>query len=243
MKKSSLILLVWVICISISGCEKNNCYINKTETVLNSWNTQSFDTLYIQGKMNVEIHQDTFFNIKMVGTHIQPNNIQISQESGILKIIYLPTCDWKRNYSDSLHVIVSVPSLRFIDCRINGILKTLKPFETERLKISCFDAGGSIFFNFKGAEFAIALNTGLFDANIEGNTQVLYLYSGSSTGVIQAHQLQSNKAYCTNQNTGDFWVNCTDTLFAEINHSGNIYYSGNPKVIRIGDGIGKLVRY
>jgi hypothetical protein len=86
----------------------------------------------------------------------------------------------------------------------------------------------------------IASHTGVSDAIVSGQCDVVYLFN-QGLGVIDAGQLQSQSAYVNNSSLNDMYVNVRDYLYAYILFSGSVFYDGNPASIdQIVEGNGSL---
>lgn len=237
-----LILSVYV-GIGLMACQKNTCFKKLGLLQQTIYPLSAFDTLIIEKTLYVTLVPDTANFIIIEAAENIIHEFYYEQETNKLLLSKNKTCSWTHQYQDSIHVALHVSNLSFIHYKGNGYIRSVDTLNTSSFSIACFEGGGSVQLILKSDQVHVSLNSGVSDIHLSGQTQNLYLYSGSSTAPVKAENLKSNYVFAINQNVGDFHVQCLDQLDADIRYQGNIYVKGNPPIINATVlGKGKVIR-
>ena len=86
-------------------------------------------------------------------------------------------------------------------------------------------------------------HTGPGNATFIGKASDAYFYA-SGQSILHAENLQTINTSVNSAGLGDFYINASNSINAEIYFNGNVYYKGNPiSVFRSGLGDGHLIKF
>lgn len=234
--------LVLIFSIGFLACSKNACFKNEAAYSNKLILLNETDTLRVFEKIHVELVPDSSNYLEIIAQETLLDQVVALQAKKTLTLRNENSCEWTRNYRDSILCRLHIQTLTFIDYQANGTLFSKDTLFSDVFGINCKEGGGHVDIILSSNNCHISLSSGVADVHVSGKTHNVYAYSNASTGVIHAENLSAKNAYCSNNSTGDFWVNSTDILEAEINLSGSIYYHGSPHLNRKGNGVGLLIQ-
>ncbi|MDP4281324.1 MAG: DUF2807 domain-containing protein [Bacteroidota bacterium] len=246
--KISILLLVIFILLSgfliLPGCNKEGVCISSTGPIKREPRKISdFDSLDVRGNVNVFLHQDTINRVMVeAGENLLPG-IVTEVENRQLTINNFNTCNWVRSYSKPINVYVSVKNLIKIYYLSSGDITATDTLRSDSLHVEAWGGCGVIDLLMKTGSGQFILQMGTVDYKLRGICPITSIYAGDY-GLFDCRNLKSSYTYVTNKGSNDCYVYSNYFLEATIGSIGNIYYTGNPLVIKTHiEGTGQLIPF
>ncbi len=173
------------------------------------------DVFISQGEFHVEVVADQNLQ-EIIRTELEGGNLIIKTRQGI------------RN-AESKKVYVSLPELKRLNISSAGDCSGETPFHCGDLDINVSSAGDlnlEVYADFIGINIS---SSG--DARLAGETKELRA-SLSSAGDLKAFDLKAGVAKVEVSSAGDASVNASEELDLSASSAGNIYYTGEARVVR-----------
>lgn len=231
--------LLVCICLSISSCKKEDPeqnFIREKQIV------SPFYTITIESTCELHLIQDTAYSVELYGPERIVKKFDISIENYELKLSGRNPTQFLHPREGNLQVYIHVDSLVLVNvyesCSIVtdnaltgdeiGIVSKARMLEAD-IDVNC-----RVFYYWNNP-------TGV-KMKIRGQTQELKIWNaGLST--IDAREVQSPYVLAANGSQGNITVNPGQFLEYSLTSIGNIYYYGNPQLIRKTiTGNGKLIQ-
>jgi putative autotransporter adhesin-like protein len=232
-------LLFFISCKKQNDCDcikSRGAPVNEIRTITTPFNTlQSFD------KIEVYYIQDTTATTCTVKVSTGKNllsNISTEVIGGVLQIQNLNKCNFVRSNND-VTVYVTAPHITyFIQDGVGNMYSTT---------ITQY----SVSYNVNNSgDIHLDLNVhtvngrlyGVGDVYLNGVGQY-HLVNATGQCFINAQNLQTFYSYVVYESTGEAHINVSNQLDAELDYTGNLYYSGGATNIhRTGKGSGQLIK-
>jgi putative autotransporter adhesin-like protein len=231
--KRLIILLLTISFLQLS-CKKDdwyNCFENTGATTTEERHASPFIYLEMFDNVNVIYNPDTIFAIKVTGGVNIIDGLTTEIVGDRLYIRNINKCNWLRDFRNEFTVEINGNSLRQIIVSGSGDLKFTDTLKTEKLRIESWEGTGKLEIILDSKEVETVINSGPIDIYLSGRTTLSYSYSGGN-GYIFARNFQSEYNYSTNKGTGDFHLQVQNELDVNIEHSGDVYYHGEPYSIK-----------
>jgi hypothetical protein len=240
------ILLFSFLC--LSGCKKENlcdCFKSTGSDIKEDRDATPFSQIYIEGKIDLVITQDTIERISVLGGNHLISNIETSISDGTLNIKNHNKCNFVRSYDRHMTVFVSVRHLHHLDYEGAGMVTATNILKDSSFTVDSKEGSGSIDLRLQEQVVTANLNTGPADINLSGSSPLLYVYSGGN-GVMHINGLACPQIYLTNNGTGDIYIASDGSpkslLEAKLKSSGDVYCTGRPaQIIQSRAGSGQLL--
>ncbi|MEZ4722676.1 MAG: DUF2807 domain-containing protein [Flavobacteriales bacterium] len=202
----------------------------------------SFDRIEIQGRMNVNLTQDSSDWIEVTFGEGLLDGVITKSENKVLSITESNHCDWVRDQTVLPLVTVHYRSFRNIFSECAGTVNFTNPHRSGRLVVEISDVSGYLNVDFIGDSIDIVSHTGSTDISAKGTTNVAYFYS-SSYAPIRADSLVSRVAIPHSELTGDIELRAWEAVYYQIFDDGNIIVHGHPDLIKKWhhDGAGEVI--
>jgi hypothetical protein len=169
------------------------------------------------------------------------SDIETEVEAGKLTVRNTNKCNFVRSYKNRITIRICAPDFEDIQNYATGDVTTVNAIQGSRFSIDNRSAAGVQRLFLKVDTVNIATHTGVSDAIVRGECDVVYLFN-QGVGEIDAAQLQSRSAYVNNSSLNDLYVNARDYLYVYIQLSGNVFYDGNTSSIdQLIEGNGALL--
>ncbi|MFN8153358.1 MAG: DUF2807 domain-containing protein [Bacteroidia bacterium] len=240
-----LALLIMVLLLLQSCSDAGDCFYG---TGSPSTEERSLDTIrgiYLTSNINLIIHPNqSNFRMRVTGGSHLLKKVSTSISNGTLSIKNNNRCNWVRSFKSELTVEIWIDKLNAIYLENStGDVNVTDTLKTDNFRFDCFGSMGSSHLLIDCPIATVALHNGPADITVAGKTGVQYNYN-AGFGKIDCRELISQDIYITNKGTNNTWVNSTSLLEATITHSGNIYYTGQPSIIKRNiTGKGQLIKF
>lgn len=241
----SLIALLFVLTLLLNSCTKEpfcNCFKSAGSEVTEKRNLTEFTYLLVQKNVEVLLVQDSANYAKVTcGNHLV-DGIVTEVKDGKLYITNSNRCNWGRSYKNQFVVEVHCKNLINIEYAAAGDLKMLNQFKLDSLYFESTDGSGSVLLNLDARCLYAVLNTAVADLAVTGTIKVNYFFANAQ-GFFDASELNADYVYMRSNTANYCKVNSKNQLDAEIEATGNIYYTGVPQILNLKQvGSGKLIK-
>jgi hypothetical protein len=241
MKRAKYIVLL--ACSFFLSCHKENafdCFKGNGSEVTQLRQPGQFTYIEIYDKMEVTLFHGTEYKVEVTAGEKIMRNIATTVSGNILKIENKNTCNFVRGYKRTIKVKVTLPYLKLVTNNSVGPVIFDPGFTQDTLLIRAESSGD---FHVNGTFNEIRTSShGNGDVYLAGKCSTLYVYANGTNYLFAQDLKVTDYAFIHNVSYGDCHVNATglNQLAYNIQRDGNIYYSGDPKVItNFGDGTGK----
>lgn len=238
----------WLAIISVSlifcSCKKDHlfdCLKGTGEQITVSRTLGHFHSIEMHDKVDVVYRQGNS-GAEITGGANLLEGIETSIENGWLIIRNNNKCNWVRDFNKRITVVVYTDTLIRLDNYGSGNFTAHDTISVTDFRYDNWNATGTIQFYFNTMRFYMNIHTGTADLTAQGVSEVQILYN-NGYGRVDLLELKGNLIFMNNSGTNDMYVSVRDELYATIEETGNIYYSGNPAVVvpEI-KGVGKLIK-
>lgn len=243
MKKRFLILLFTAV--FCNACQKDgNCFRKGGHHITELRDTQSFfQAIRICDVANLEFETGAANRIECDGPRDLLDLLGTEVDTNVLNIRNQNKCRWLGKYDESFRVKAKMPNIYNLEILGNNRVSNTDTIRSDYFRIYLENASGSLDLQVANEYLVFSEYSGICRSSLRGYTQKFEAAcAGNATKHFEA--LRSVKSIITNAGGTDIYLGKCDTLEAEIRHTGNIYYTGNPvitKYIRLSSG--KLVKH
>lgn len=232
MTRLFFILLIAVTGILFYGCGKPGCIGSRGTTLTLSRELSAFDTLVLEDNIDLVLVQGNTNRAEITaGEHILPN-ILTDQTGRTLKIANTTSCRWLRDGGERVHVRLVLSDLRFIEYKGSGNISSEDTLRLEKLRIESSIGAGDVELTVNIKEMTSVIfseNTGII---VHGRTDYYACYTDARSQ-LDLSDLTSRYIGIEYGGLADTEVHATEELSVQINYHGNVYYRGNPVIVKL----------
>ena len=249
MKRSSYIVNgYWLLCVAtlvaFSACNREDapdCFQSAGPYAKEERMLESFSVIELNDYIQYELCDTNFYGVLITAPGNLISDIETEVEAGKLTVRNTNKCNFVRSYKNRITIRICAPDFEDIQNYATGDVTTVNAIQGSRFSIDNRSAAGVQRLFLKVDTVNIATHTGVSDAIVRGECDVVYLFN-QGVGEIDAAQLQSRSAYVNNSSLNDLYVNARDYLYVYIQLSGNVFYDGNTSSIdQLIEGNGALL--
>ncbi len=245
MKKMRIVVLIMIflsVVLSIS-CEKHGCIKSSGKPAKEIRHLSGFDKIQIYNYYKVYLKTDSINKIEIEAGENLLKNIETEIKDSTLIIRDLNACRFMKGY-DAKKLYISARELKKIVIEDGVELLSIDTLKLDKFYLRYYSDIGScnLTVNCQLLYFDVWYGTGNYV--FSGKTKSLYL-AMEAVSHADASMLEADYVQARNNSLGDIYVNVTKRLYAKIRNDGNIYYKGNPSLVKLTDSIGngKLIHY
>jgi hypothetical protein len=180
---------------------------------------KNYNAIVIETSVLVYVYQANYNFVRLEGDEYDIKNITTETNDKKLYISNDKTSHFESD-TESL-VVVQCKELYSIENNLAGHLLSKMPLELTDLKI----------INSRNGKIEISGNANKLDIN------------NLSVGKIDLGNLKAQTVNVKLEGSGSVWIDTSLMLNATILGSGNVYYKGNPEIIKTGSGQGKCIKF
>jgi hypothetical protein len=225
------------------SCRKENlcdCIKGTGDIVREKRTVGDFTSLEVHKNIYVTITQDSINSLEVEAGENLLSLIETEVKDGQLYITNKNTCNWVRSYAKEIHVYVHVKNLANINSYSSKDINSSNTITSPVLYVHNFFSG-NIYLDINTDESYTKQMGAGGDITITGYSDYNYVFD-QGYGYVYLQNLQSNRGLIWQKGTGDIHLNVRDELDVRIDHVGNIYYTGNPQIIKQpSEGSGRLI--
>lgn len=210
----------------------NDALFNEGSIITQNIDINDFDEIYVEDIFEIYLIQDTICKIEAKGgSNLLPNLIFNVDVNKRLTISNNNSANWSRDYN-KIELYISVDTLKYL--RINEpsqviskntlitpelTLLSIADFAEIELELDC--------------NHCYVVNSGTSGGaiNLMGKTNSFSFWARASLQ-LNAENFYANSISVKSESIGDCRINVSKELSVEILKSGNVYYKGDPEIIK-----------
>lgn len=214
------------------GCKKENmcdCFKSTGKDVTISRDVIPFDTIQVYDKVDVYVHEEAAFSVKIEGGKNVVGLISTEINNNTLTIKNNNKCNFVRSYKKRIKVHIGMPKVNWIRHSGIGNVYSEGVLTTDTITYQIFSSG-DVYLNVNNQYLRGGIH-GMGDLYLKGNTNY-HNTNVKGEGFIHAEDLATQTTDIVAITSGETRIQVNGTLIALLEQSGNVYYKGNPPVIQ-----------
>ena len=239
MKKQFLIYSLVVFL--LPQCKKPGCFSEAGPVVSIKREANSFHRIDLYDNINVVLTQDTIEYITIKAPQNIEPNIITSIENGTLILRNGTSCKWLRNPSENPTVYIGVKNLDYLLYAGSGDVVSSNIIQSENISLYSATGAGKVEISLNAKQLNATIEYESADFIFHGKAELCYSYA-NSRATLNLSDLEIKNLNIGYASVKDITVNVSDRIDANVYHTGNIYYKGNPAVFTTYYSSGRLYR-
>lgn len=223
-------LLISASVLIFTSCKKEHCLDclkGSGEKVREERLLSPFSKINLSDRINLYIIQDSCERVIIEGGENLVPYIVTEVSDGELVIRDDNRCNWVRSFKKEINVYLHCRTLREISYSGAGDIEALNTVTADTLEFNFWDGSGCIKMNVDCQMLKVHCHTGCGDAEISGTAANAYYYTRSN-GAIRCKDLKAEHVIMDVKGTNDSYVYASQSIYAYIGYTGNVYYAGHP---------------
>jgi hypothetical protein len=234
MKK--IILLVGLIFISISCSKPGECIESTGSIITKEFIVSDFDKIIVYQGISLVITEGLVYKVEVqTGENLMPN-IQVSVVDGLLKLKDNTTCNWVRDYGNTV-IYVTAPNITELHSKTertiasNGVL-TYPILRLISMDLS--DGAGTGDFNIQvNNSQTVIENNNVSRYYISGQTNNLSVNFYDGNGRFTGDNLNARKIVVFHRGSNDMIVKPIESITGKMVSTGNVILKNNPPIVDV----------
>jgi hypothetical protein len=234
MKK--IILLVGLIFISISCSKPGDCIESTGSIITKDFTVSDFDKIIVYQGISLVITEGSVYKVEVqTGENLMPN-IQVSIADGLLTLKDDTTCNWVRDYGNTV-VYVTAPNITELHSKTertiasNGVL-TYPILRLISMDLS--DGAGTGDFNIQvNNSQTVIENNNVSRYYISGQTNELLVNFYDGNGRFTGDNLNARKIVVFHRGSNDMIVKPIESITGKMVSTGNVILKNNPPIVDV----------
>lgn len=239
--------LLFLVCVSLVflSCERTSigdCFKSTGKQVIQPRDVGYFNKIRMEDNVNLILTQDMENRVVVEAGENIIDKVITEVENNELVLKNNNSCNWTRSYNKEIDIYVSVSELESIYYLSSGDIISTNAIVSDSLNVAVWDGSGSIHLELNTKQSVLSLHYGTVDFNVTGRSKINFIFA-ASYGPFYCENLETTFTFMNNRGSNDCYVNCTQQLEVEIEYVGNIYYTGDPDIIKANiTGTGELIK-
>ena len=224
---------LWMLCIALIGCNREqapDCFQAAGDLKTVRRDLSEFTSIELNDYIHYELCDTSFFGVEVTAPANLIPEINTTVEGAKLTVHNRNSCNFVRSYKNRITVRICAPDFADIQNYATGDMRSVNQITGKKFSIDNRSAAGVQTFDVQVDTVNVASHTGVSDTYVTGKSDVVYLFS-QGLGIVNAAALDANYAFVNNSSLNNVFVRSSDYLFAFLQFSGNIFYSGNPQFV------------
>jgi hypothetical protein len=234
MKK--IILLIGLIFISFSCSKPGDCIESTGSIKTKDFTVADFDRIIVYQGLSLVVTEGSFYKVEVqTGENLMPN-IQVSVVDGLLTLKDNTTCNWVRNYGNTV-VYVTAPNITELHSKTertiasNGVL-TYPILRLISMDLS--DGAGTGDFNIQvNNSQTVIENNNVSRYYISGQTNELSVNFYDGNGRFTGDNLNARKIVVFHRGSNDMIVKPIESITGKMVSTGNVILKNNPPIVDV----------
>lgn len=232
---------------SFTGCNKENgcdCFKGTGDITTEQRISEPFNSISLEDNINLYITRDSAYSLTVeAGEKLLPE-ITSEVKNGCLYLKNENKCNWVRSFKNEINVYLKCRKLYgILYDRASGDIFTADTLHTDSFRFDSHNGTGTINLILDAGTTKFNLHTGPADLNVKGKAGVNYLYS-IANGRANLGEFITDITFMNSKSTNNCYVNVRALLDVEIGYIGDVYYTGNPNIVKQNiTGKGKLIKF
>jgi hypothetical protein len=237
----AMVILLWL----ISGCAKDGgvCVSTTGQITQQKRNLPYFNQIDLRDNVSLIISNDTGNQVLVEAGQNIIDGVKTEVADGQLIISNNNTCNWLRDYNKPLNVYISGNKIWKITYNSSGDIVSNGTLKLDSINLQVWGGCGTIDLSLDIWQGSFSLNLGTVDLRLHGISAITTVYT-ADYGLYDARDMETGYTYITNKGSNDCYVKASNFLDANISSIGNIYYTGDPKSVKLQvNGSGMLLPF
>lgn len=222
-----IVVLSLFISYSCKKDHRTDCFKSTGDLAEEHRTLQPVNRLHISDNIEVIVHPGSSYHLKVRAGQNLLNGIITEQTGNTLYIRNENRCNWVRKFGTTQLVEVYVDTLEKIEYYGSGDLHFADTLRMYEFTFDSWNGSGTLNFLLNTEKSHFNNNLGRPDIHVSGKSNVSFVYM-NDVGAYFGAALKSDLCYIRNRSTGHCYIRVEKELEAELEYSGNIYYSGQP---------------
>ena len=260
MKRNVIAVLFFLVSLMAASCSKMDQLFNNGEPVTERREVaHRFSAISMYNNVNVKLVQSTYPHLELTCPKNLIEKVTTEIEGDTLVIKNENEYNWLRSFDYSIDLTVYYDSLRQINFASVGDL--LCTDSIKGIAEQTIDSTGGFIDTITIHNFNLHINEGCGDIDLTFNCNVVKNNFGNGTskvtfrgkaeyteiimrsyGVVHAENLNSNFVRVQSHSTNDAYVWARSKLTVWLYSIGNVYYRGNPWVVKECTSDGQVIK-
>ncbi len=260
MKRNVIAVLFFLVSLMAASCSKMDQLFNNGEPVTERREVaHRFSAISMYNNVNVKLVQSTYPHLELTCPKNLIEKVTTEIEGDTLVIKNENEYNWLRSFDYSIDLTVYYDSLRQINFASVGDL--LCTDSIKGIAEQTIDSTGGFIDTITIHNFNLNINEGCGDIDLTFNCNVVKNNFGNGTskvtfrgkaeyteiimrsyGVVHAENLNSNFVRVQSHSTNDAYVWARSKLTVWLYSIGNVYYKGNPWVVKECTSDGQVIK-
>ena len=234
MKK--IIILFWVVLL-FNSCEKPyDCVKSSGPIKSKVFTGLTFSKLLVNKRINVVLIEGAEHKVEVQTGENLINDIEVTVEGDLLKLSDNTTCNWVRDYGNTI-VYITAPNITQINSKTEQNISSEGVLHYPNLHIISTNSNdgysgvgtGDYYLNVDNESVTIE-NNDLGRFFITGNTNNLYVFFYENGGIFHGENLFANTVYFYHRGSNDLFIRPIQVLRGDIYNVGNVNCYSRPPV-------------
>jgi hypothetical protein len=238
-------IVIMAMVLLLFGCAKDGgvCVSTSGQVTTQSRIVPVFNQIDLQDNVSLILTTDTANTLVVETGRNIIGGITTNVEGGLLTIGNTNTCNWLRDYKKPINVYISARKIWRIRYNGSGDITSTDSLKLDSLTVEVWGGCGTIDLTLNLWKGNFSLNMGTVDFRLRGISAITSVYAGDY-GLYDARDLKTGYTYITSKGSNDCYVKAINALDATIGSIGNIYYTGNPAVLKATiNGTGQILPF
>ena len=260
MKRNVITVLFFLVSLMAASCSKMDQLFNNGEPVTERREVaHRFNAISMYNNVNVKLVQSSYPHLELTCPKNLIEKVTTEIEGDTLIIKNENEYNWLRSFDYSIDLTVYYDSLRQINFASVGDL--LCTDSIKGIAEQTIDSTGGFIDTITIHNFNLNINEGCGDIDLTFNCNVVKNNFGNGTakvtfrgkaeyteiimrsyGVVHAEELNSNFVRVQSHSTNDAYVWARSKLTVWLYSIGNVYYKGNPWVVKECTSDGQVIK-
>ena len=260
MKRNVIAVLFFLVSLMSTSCSKMDPIFSNGEPITEQREVDHhFAAISMYNNVNVRLVHDRHPHLELTCPKNLIDKVTTEIEGDTLVIRNENEYHWLRSFDYSIDLTVYYDSQRQINFASVGDLRSTEPIKgsgeqsidstalgIDTLMIRCFNLNinegcGDIDLTFDCNVVKSYFTNGTSQVTLRGTAEYTEIIM-RSYGVVHAENLYSNFVRVQSHSTNDAYVWARTKLTVWLNSIGNVYYKGNPWIVKDGTGDGQVIK-
>lgn len=237
-------LYLLIVALQFSSCSDIcDCFHGTGDLVTEERALGNITGIHLTNDIDIILYESNFPKMRVTAGDKLIKDIRTREKGGLLYIQNDNKCNWVRKFNPTLTVEIWTNNLHSIYAdNSSGNITCMDTIHVDNFRIDAFNSLGTFRIKLDTDITTLAINNGPCDIYVEGKAGTQYNYN-AGFGVLNCEKLIGVNNYVHNKGTNQIYVTSNTILEVTIGYTGNVYYKGNPGIIKQSiTGSGKLIK-
>lgn len=206
--------------------EDSRCQIAGGEevTTIQQFSVASIEEVHLHGHLSIDVEGTSGDSIQLEWTgreHWLDHESWARLESGVLELGYEPTCQWTRDLSDRVRLLVRLPYPIPLKLFGQGDFAWQMEDSSRHIRLDAYAFAGEVQLHVEADSCRVALHAGAAIAEVQGGAQVVELFA-SGLSRLNGSGLTAREAYVNQSGIQPLQFRSSDYAYVMIATAGDV---------------------